>query len=440
MASGTEMNILMLNTLYRGGGAERSARELSELLNDRGHRTSMLVARRREGDPAGVTAARLPAERYGNIITRFGGVGDWTRVGSKIRLRRVDRQRTDIVHIHNLAGNWISIKAVAALCRRVPSVWTLHDEWSLTGGLAYDLTESPVPQGLLSETQQRVQYGRTRYFRRLKKFLASHMPRPSLLITPSEYLRSLALRSGRFEGVPIERVPYGLPFMRVPETKIEVEQARDRLGLSRGVKVILIVAAQLSSPYKGIPLAIEALRQIPRDAAEVLIVGRGGEGLTADIRQRCSCTGFISDERSLACAFRAADVVALPSVADNFPYTALESMACARPFVCFAVGGMREMAAAGAGAAVPAFDVRQLAQNLLDLLDCPARRGQMGEAGRRWVEANCSVGHWAARHEALYALAQRLFSSGGGAETGAPVAALHAGSGAASISGSTGAN
>lgn len=420
------MNVLMLNTLYRGGGAERSARELLELLSDRGHHCAMLVARRREGDPAGVTAARLPAERYSNIITRFGGVGDWTRIGSKIRLRGVDRQRTDMVHIHNLVGNWISIKSVAALCRRVPSVWTLHDEWSLTGGLAYDLTHPPLPAGLLSETQQRVQYGRTRFFRRLKKFLAAHLPRPSLLITPSEYLRSLALKSGRFEGTPIERVPYGLPFMGVPETGIDPDQARDRLGLSREARVILIVAAQLSSPYKGIPLAIEALRKIPRDAAEVLIVGRAGEGLAASIRQRCTSVGFISDERFLACAFRAADVVALPSVADNFPYTALESMACARPFVCFAVGGMREMAATGAGVAAAAFDVGQLAQNLEALLDDAVRRRQMGAAGRLWVEANCNAVQWAARHEEIYALAQHLFSCGGRAVTASPDAASQA--------------
>jgi len=67
-------------------------------------------------------------------------------------------------------------------------------------------------------------------------------------------------------------------------------------------------------------------------------------------------------------------------------------MACARPAVCTAVGGIPEMINHGeSGYLVPPKDPQQLADRLLNLLSDPQAARRMGRAARRRVEAEFSL-------------------------------------------------
>jgi glycosyltransferase involved in cell wall biosynthesis len=54
-------------------------------------------------------------------------------------------------------------------------------------------------------------------------------------------------------------------------------------------------------------------------------------------------TGFINDKSDLALYYSAADIFLFPTLADNFPLTVIESMACGTPVIGFAVGGLPEI-------------------------------------------------------------------------------------------------
>ena len=71
-----------------------------------------------------------------------------------------------------------------------------------------------------------------------------------------------------------------------------------------------------------------------------------------------------------------------------FPIALLEAMACARPAVCTAVGGIPEMINNGeTGYLVPPKDPQQLADRLVRLLRDPQGARRMGRAARDRVEA-----------------------------------------------------
>ncbi len=73
-------------------------------------------------------------------------------------------------------------------------------------------------------------------------------------------------------------------------------------------------------------------------------------------------------------------VVVVPSIWEEpFGIVALEAMACARPVIATRVGGVT-------GFLVPPGDSGALADRLAALLDDPARRAAMGQAGREVVE------------------------------------------------------
>ena len=53
--------------------------------------------------------------------------------------------------------------------------------------------------------------------------------------------------------------------------------------------------------------------------------------------------GVIKEESEMANLFNWADLFAIPSRADNLPFTAMESLSCGTPVVGFTVGGIPEI-------------------------------------------------------------------------------------------------
>ena len=83
-------------------------------------------------------------------------------------------------------------------------------------------------------------------------------------------------------------------------------------------------------------------------------------------------------------AYRSADVVALTSVSEAFPYSVIEAMSCGRCVVASDVGGVRE-ALEGCGVIVKPKDATGFAREILALLANPAGREVMGAAARARV-------------------------------------------------------
>lgn len=96
--------------------------------------------------------------------------------------------------------------------------------------------------------------------------------------------------------------------------------------------------------------------------------------LISDLRLGDNVT-FEGPVRPVHQAYHAADVVALSSVSEGFPYVAIEAMMCGRPVVATRVGGVGE-AVGTYGRMVEPRDPLRLGNALTELLlDAPLRRG-----------------------------------------------------------------
>jgi glycosyltransferase involved in cell wall biosynthesis len=416
------MKVLLINTTFRsaGGGAERNARELYERLPARGIEPTMFVARRLDDDPPGVVGVRLAGEKYLRALEWVLPAQDWRMLGSRLALGRLPAGAFDVVHLHNLHGGWLSINAVARLARRFPTVWTMHDAWGVTGGLPHDLAR------VLSYEECRARWPAPPFplhssdpvARATMARLGPRLPRPSAIICPSQYMADLAGAAPQFRGVPVRRIPLGMTMLDNRAADASREEARAAFGIAPSAKVLLIVAASLDSPFKGIPFALELLRRLRPGEAEVLALGTGGGDLLRDLPVRVTCTGRVADESRLALAYRAADVTLIPSVADNFPYVALESFTCRRPLATFRVGGLTELVGdSERGLSADPFDVEQLLGHVRLLLGDSALANRLGRNGRHWVEQNCGVDHTIGQVADAYREATERFRAGAGVGT-----------------------
>ncbi len=144
-------------------------------------------------------------------------------------------------------------------------------------------------------------------------------------------------------------------------------------------------------PRKGIPALLRAMTLLPDDV-HLVLVGPAGwgelrvEDLAAElgIGDRVQLAGRLSDA-DLAVALAAAEVVAVPSIAEGFGLPVLEAFSVETPVVHSDAPALVEVAG-GAGIAVPRDDAEgypaRLAEALRSVLEDPELARRLGTLGR----------------------------------------------------------
>ncbi len=138
-----------------------------------------------------------------------------------------------------------------------------------------------------------------------------------------------------------------------------------------------ILYAGRLSPEKGIVELLEATRGL-----DPIVVGAGPlSSLVPGAR------GFVAHDELLRMYERAA-IVVCPSHREGFGVVCAEAMAHGRPVVASAVGGLLDLVVDGeTGLLVPPGDVAALRGALKRLLEDPALRSRLGDAGRQRARA-----------------------------------------------------
>jgi glycosyltransferase involved in cell wall biosynthesis len=166
----------------------------------------------------------------------------------------------------------------------------------------------------------------------------------------------------------------------------------------------VVLCFGLLRPYKGLAQLLAAWRGI--EGAELWIAGMprmdvsplraaAPEGVRFDLR-------FIPDDE-LRGYFHRADIVVLPYLEADHSGVLFTALAFGKPLLVTDVGGLGELAAAGAARAVPAGEVAPLHGALAELLDDPARRAALAAGARAAAAGRYAWEHIGARTLALYA-------------------------------------
>jgi len=171
------------------------------------------------------------------------------------------------------------------------------------------------------------------------------------------------------------------------------ERTRMDLGFGREAK-ILLCAGRLRRE-KGVHVAIEALAGIDRSIPEsvLIVIGTGKDETSlkklASIRDcgsRIRFEGEISHER-LPYYYNACDLFLMPSLAEEgLPLTLLEVMACGKPVVSSASGGIGDVLIDGVnGLVAKRGDVVSLAERSVAILSDDALARRFGDSARAIV-------------------------------------------------------
>lgn len=246
---------------------------------------------------------------------------------------------------------------------------------------------------------------RTRHLSNKPKSLWSYTVLPHRVTTVSDHVRQQLIE----KGVPPERVATTYSPVVLPPS-VQHSTLRQELGLADDDIVVGCVAV-MRAP-KGHKDLIEAILPIMRERSNLhlVLVGAGSpvfeqiEAYVAELGlpHRIHLMGTRRDVPNLLAGF---DIFALATQQEAAGTVYVEAAASGLPVIGTNVGGVAEMMRDGiTGILVPPKDPPALTAALQQLIDDPALRRRMGEAGRRMVreEGVFSSERLARTTEALY--------------------------------------
>lgn len=380
------MRILMLSDGETRGGASTAAARLALGLTRLGHEVLRVV--RFPDPPSAPPPGQAHPWRTAVIETPAELVRDWLEPPSRAAqefvraelARVIDAFRPQAVSLHNLHGatrhGWSA--ALAGQCAQAaPTVWTLHDLWSATGRCAYtggcrlhrsggcgagcpSWNEYPAcaPEHIAAQLAE-------------KRAVLEGSPE-LCAAAPSAWLAREAAQ-GLWAGRRVEVLANGLDLDVF--RPVERAEARKRLGLPEGGRVLLAASLLLDDPRKGTDILLTALPLL-EPGATLLLMGGGGLEV-AEGRVNVRRLGLLTDDAAKVLAFSAADVLVHPAREDNLPNTVAEALACGTPVAGFSVGGVAEMLEDGAGVAAGELSPKALAQAIAAVLAQDARAARV---------------------------------------------------------------
>jgi len=420
------MRILQLSTYDRAGGAEKVAFDLHNLYRKHGHDARMLVRFKRTTDnnitEVNVYQQTMPWASLCSSIERrlrhFSGfrgqqsIIEWLRRIS-LPQRWIDQWegieefnfpyshnllnnsdwRPDVIHAHNLHGDYFDLRALVPLTKRIPIIWTLHDAWALTGHCAHfvdiDCNRWQNGCGKCPDLKRYPRIRQDKTAENWKRKRRIYSKSRLAVATPSHWLMGLVEQS-MVQHYQKQVVHNGVDISIYRQ--YDRNRARHILNLPQNVFICMCVAQNVnkSNPFKDFTTITQAARILMQHATSkqvmFICVGRNSDPIKDP---SFYYTGYIEDPHKLAIYYQAADVLLHAAHAESFGLVLIEAASCGIPIIATDVGGINEIVMNGeTGFLIAHGDSNAMVQRILELINQPDLCCKIGKAAA--VHAHCS--------------------------------------------------
>ncbi len=413
------MKIAIFNTDAARGGAARSALRLHRALLAVNPETTMLVRRESNSEPGVLECGSEPSSEdvaFSLVQDCFVNAHRTTATNTIFSLGLPGMSclanpavsDADVFNLHWVTNFLAPSQIAELLTLGKPVVWTLHDQWPMTGGCHYpagcrqftslcrdcpQLTEDPF--GMVEMLfQQR---------------LGAYADRITI-VAPSKWMANEARQSRVFRNSRIEAIPNGLDLKSFAPMSRSL--ARAPLGIPEDAFVMLFACSSAAESRKGgdfLKEIADALGRVPElksmhrsGKLRLLLFGWGTGDVSTGILPE-KHMGFLSGDSDLASVYSAADVLLHLASEDNLPNTVLEAMACGTPVLAFDAGGAREMVIDGeTGRLVPLRNLDACVSALRDMIDNRDYCAALGNRSRKRMEEHFNADIEARRYLRLF--------------------------------------
>lgn len=302
---------------------------------------------------------------YEHVIeTRlFDRQGLASRFATKNFIRLLDDIKPDIVHLHNIHGNYLNYKYIFEYFSKnnIPIVWTIHDCWPITGHCVHFTSVNcfkwktgcfscprlkSYPQSFFKDRSQ------CNFLDKKKAFCSVD----NLTIVPvSNWLKGIISES--FLGhYPIHVIQNGIDIQAFYPRKNEIQLVKKKYGIES--KFIILGVATGWSNENGFYDFLK-LREILNNDFVIVLVG------VSELIKRKLPRGIIGIKRTdsqseLAAIYTAADIFINGSYEETFGLVTVEAMACGTPVIVYNSTACPEVVKQGTGYVVPIKNIKEI--------------------------------------------------------------------------------
>lgn len=302
-------------------------------------------------------------------FSRFGDLeGLLSKNATRKLLKEIERINPDVIHLHNIHDHYLNYPILFTYLskRKIPVVWTQHDQWAVTGHCCYipDSCEKwktschncPQIEGLNLDRS-------IKNFKLKKKFFTSLK---SLTLVPvSEWLGGI-MNDSYLKTCDIKVIHNGI------DTNVFCPQDYNvRANYDIGSRKIILGVASDWSERKGLQDLLNMAALLPSDEYVIVVVGKVLQKVELTIKNKCEVI-FINRTQNvheLAGLYSSASVFVNPTYQDNYPTTNLEAMACGTPVITYDTGGSPEAISTGTGIVVEQGNVSSLAESVISICE-----------------------------------------------------------------------
>lgn len=267
------------------------------------------------------------------ILAYYTGLnGCFSYLGTKQFIKKVDKIRPDIIHLHNLHNCYINLGILFDYIKNnnIPVVWTLHDCWSFTGQCphftvvqcnkwktgCYDCPQyKEYPKSMVDKTKRMYN---------LKKSCFTGI-NDLTIVTPSKWLSSMVKKSF-LKSYAIKVINNGIDLNIFKPTPSEF---RKKYGLDN--KIVLLGVANPWTRKKGLDIFVDMSKRLNKNY-KIVLVGLSSNQIQ-DLPSSILGLPKTDSAKELAEIYTAADYFINPSMEETMGLVTVEALACGTPVI-----------------------------------------------------------------------------------------------------------
>lgn len=403
------MKVLHINSYEKAGGAEQVA---TDLLNNPFASSVLIVKGKSSGDPRIIALPHNTLDRLFTLLNQitfksrrkntfkalFSITENFNATYSKLKKIKA-YQEADIIHLHNIHGNYFDLQALRLIAREKKVVWTLHDMWAVTGGEFYTYGNQNYRKGI-GKTSIKYLFplsqpliDRRQHILEIKKKIYAEVKENLTFVPVSEWLNAAIKNSYVLpKGYLCTRIYNGY------DHSIFHNRNQRRWDTPR------ILFYNQSGESKGSKLFHDVLPRLQsRKVFDLFVIGEEIEGVNNQV-----ILPFIKDRDNLSRLYNDIDILVFPSITESFGLMPLEAMACGVCVVISDATALPELLTKDHGFIFKSENSRDLYRKSCHALKDLSRTRLFGDRASSHVSKHFNI---AKCHEAYFSLYKQVLTN-----------------------------